>query len=409
MVVKLMAVLSFQTALFLIIGHVVLGNQLEAASDAVIKSIQSEDGDVIDCVDIYKQPALNHPALRNHKIQMEPSYVPPPTIDQTTRKINRAKGKENKESKWIKQIWHKNGSCPQGTVPIRRKTQTKDKALPIVSRTNKSSFNLSKHELSQSNKGLLRPNHAMSFLGAKGEYLGARGDIAVYNPSVERFDEYTLSDISVENGDDHNFEAVRSGWMVNPTFYGDKQTRLFTYWTADGSQNTGCFDYVCPGFVQVNNDIALGAAIEQISKPSYNEPAQVMKVLLYKDLATDHWWVSVDDKNIGYWPKELFRKLSYEVERVQWGGDVYSTRLETQPHTATAMGSGAYSSPTDWLTGSIRRIKVLLNTTVWAFPNYAYTYADQVKCYDFYIQLAADDPIFYYGGPGSGGQASKCQ
>ncbi|KAK6776660.1 hypothetical protein RDI58_027661 [Solanum bulbocastanum] len=35
-----------------------------------IKSIQSEDGDVIDCVDIYEQPALYHPALKNHKIQL---------------------------------------------------------------------------------------------------------------------------------------------------------------------------------------------------------------------------------------------------------------------------------------------------------------------------------------------------
>ena len=31
---------------------------------------QSEDGDIIDCIDIYKQPAFNHPALKNHKIQV---------------------------------------------------------------------------------------------------------------------------------------------------------------------------------------------------------------------------------------------------------------------------------------------------------------------------------------------------
>ncbi|KAK0572116.1 hypothetical protein LWI29_026373 [Acer saccharum] len=36
--------------------------------------LQSEDGDIIDCVDIYKQPAFDHPALRNHKIQMRPSF-----------------------------------------------------------------------------------------------------------------------------------------------------------------------------------------------------------------------------------------------------------------------------------------------------------------------------------------------
>ena len=32
--------------------------------------IQSPDGDIIDCVDIYKQPAFDHPLLKNHTIQV---------------------------------------------------------------------------------------------------------------------------------------------------------------------------------------------------------------------------------------------------------------------------------------------------------------------------------------------------
>lgn len=31
---------------------------------------QGDGGDLIDCVDIYKQPALNHPLLKNHTIQV---------------------------------------------------------------------------------------------------------------------------------------------------------------------------------------------------------------------------------------------------------------------------------------------------------------------------------------------------
>ncbi|XP_062089363.1 protein neprosin-like [Humulus lupulus] len=34
-----------------------------------IKTIESDDGDVIDCVDIYKQPAFDHPLLKNHTIE----------------------------------------------------------------------------------------------------------------------------------------------------------------------------------------------------------------------------------------------------------------------------------------------------------------------------------------------------
>ncbi|CAF1921010.1 unnamed protein product [Brassica napus] len=43
--------------------------KLKALNKPELKTIKSEDGDIIDCVDIYKQPAFDHPALRNHKLQ----------------------------------------------------------------------------------------------------------------------------------------------------------------------------------------------------------------------------------------------------------------------------------------------------------------------------------------------------
>ncbi|CAI9093619.1 OLC1v1029166C1 [Oldenlandia corymbosa var. corymbosa] len=429
MAVKLMAILLVETALFVITGHVVLATDSNSKherpqkvtttirdnfrrANGVIKSIQSEDGDIIDCIDIYKQPALSHPALKNHKIQMEPSYVP--TTDQTTRKINRAKGKKNKPSKSevplsvIKQIWHKNGSCPEGTVPIRRNLKTNNKAVPIVSRRYQRSFS----QLSQNNtSNLLRPNHALSVLMTDGDpYFGAQGGIAVYNPEIEKSDEYSLSDISLETGGPESFETVRSGWMVNPAVYGDKMSRFFTYWTSDGGHETGCFDHICPGFIQVSKNIALGAIIDHISTPP-NKPAELLSISIYKDMYTDNWWVDSGGEKIGYWPANLFEELNHNAEAVQWGGDVYSTRLETHPHTATGMGSGGYSSPIDWLSGSIRGIRILRilqNSLVWIYPDWAAPYADQVNCYDYNLQVVSDDPVFYYGGPGSGGQASKC-
>ncbi|KAH9713153.1 NEP-interacting protein 1 [Citrus sinensis] len=35
-----------------------------------VKTIESDDGDVIGCVDIRKQPAFNHPLLKNHTVQV---------------------------------------------------------------------------------------------------------------------------------------------------------------------------------------------------------------------------------------------------------------------------------------------------------------------------------------------------
>lgn len=36
-------------------------------------ALQTEVGDVYDCIDILKQPSLDHPLLQNHKIQV--SYI----------------------------------------------------------------------------------------------------------------------------------------------------------------------------------------------------------------------------------------------------------------------------------------------------------------------------------------------
>jgi len=36
----------------------------------IVLLLQSEDGDIIDCVSIYNQSSLDHPALKNHTIQV---------------------------------------------------------------------------------------------------------------------------------------------------------------------------------------------------------------------------------------------------------------------------------------------------------------------------------------------------
>ncbi|WZY79356.1 hypothetical protein YC2023_025740 [Brassica napus] len=50
-----------------------IDKKLRTLNKPALETIKSEDGDVIDCIDIYKQHAFDHPALRNHKIQMKPS------------------------------------------------------------------------------------------------------------------------------------------------------------------------------------------------------------------------------------------------------------------------------------------------------------------------------------------------
>ncbi|XP_056842965.1 uncharacterized protein LOC130495576 [Raphanus sativus] len=86
--------------------------KLKALNKPALKTIKSEDGDIIDCVDIYKQPAFDHPALRNHKIQMKPS------VELGSKETNIPSDSSPKPV--TSKIWTKSGQCPVGKIPIRR-------------------------------------------------------------------------------------------------------------------------------------------------------------------------------------------------------------------------------------------------------------------------------------------------
>ncbi|KAF9591664.1 hypothetical protein IFM89_005245 [Coptis chinensis] len=64
----------------------------------------------------------------------------------------------------------------------------------------------------------------------------------------------------VENGPFDQYNSLQAGWMVSPNIAGNSDTRLFIFWAVD--YNTGCYNQLCPGFVQVHSSlssIALGS------------------------------------------------------------------------------------------------------------------------------------------------------
>ncbi|KAM3685986.1 hypothetical protein ACJW31_11G162100 [Castanea mollissima] len=71
--------------------------------------IQSLDGDMVDCVDIKKQPAFDHPLLKNHTIQATKGFL----FKESNNVFSNSKP-------IITQPWHLNGRCPEGSIPIRR-------------------------------------------------------------------------------------------------------------------------------------------------------------------------------------------------------------------------------------------------------------------------------------------------
>lgn len=50
-------------------------------------------------------------------------------------------------------------------------------------------------------------------------YLGAKGDLRVYNPYVENDDEYSTSQVALLNGDAYDYECIEAGWAVSNLGY----------------------------------------------------------------------------------------------------------------------------------------------------------------------------------------------
>ncbi|OMO66912.1 hypothetical protein CCACVL1_20935 [Corchorus capsularis] len=282
------------------------------------------------------------------------------------------------------QLWQKSGKCPKGTIPVRRSKNREEDQTP-------SPFKQLK----------LQINHSKAILITEGyNYAGVKGDIKVWNPHVESDDEYSTSRVSLRSGPYYNFECVEAGWAVNPSVYGDRQTRLFVYWTADAANVTGCFDLTCPGFVQTSNEIALGAAIYPISVFE-GLPYQIT-LFIYKDPTTNNLWVQYGERtNIGYWPENLFGRLSRGAESAEWGGDVYSSMIGKSPHTKTAMGNGHFPDYISGNSGFVKRMRILDISLNLKFPEWVTSYADEYYCYrTTYVGDYIEDPEFYFGGPG---------
>ncbi|KAJ6745680.1 CARBOXYL-TERMINAL PEPTIDASE [Salix koriyanagi] len=240
-------------------------------------------------------------------------------------------------------LWQKSGSCRQGTIPVRRlpqKVALKTNSLEDYGRKKSSSYPPLTHINEDIGSNLQQSNRSVAILLTEGySYSGVKGDI----------------------------QSVEAGWAVNPSVYGDRKTRLFVYWTADASKKTGCFDLTCPGFVQTSSEIALGAAIYPLSVPS-GLPYQIT-LFIFKDPNTGNWWVQYGEKtNLGYWPPDLFASLRGNAETAQWGGEVYSSKLERPPHTRTAMGNGQFPDYISGDSGCIKRMRVRENSLVLKFP-----------------------------------------
>ncbi|CAI9105764.1 OLC1v1004772C1 [Oldenlandia corymbosa var. corymbosa] len=340
-----------------------------AMNKFTVKSIKSQDGDVIDCVDIYHQPAFDHPLLKDHTIKVAPSYHP--------------EGSNNGKKQKVPQIWQLSGECPEGTIPIRR---TENGAASMTKKKPIFSSSISTDADVQ-----LRHEYAYTQTPT-GKYFGTKAIINVWQPYVEGSREFSLSQLWIVAGWGSTLNTIEVGWHVFPQIYGgSNSTRLFIYWTNDGYRTTGCYNLGCAGFVQTNNQMAIGGAISQSE----------ITLLVWKDQKQNVWWLQYNGVILGYWPTTIFTLLKDSASLVQWGGEIINSSPNGM-HTGTDMGSGSFPQAGPGKASYFRNLQLVNDAnTLISPPNNLGGIATNKACYNINVGVNSNwGNFFYYGGPG---------
>ncbi|XP_066364248.1 protein neprosin-like [Miscanthus floridulus] len=370
--------------------------RLARLRDASVKTIQSPDGDVIDCVPAHLQPAFEHPKLRGHKPESEPAERP--------RGSGHFDIDQDEVDDPLPQVWRCSGeSCPEGTIPVRRTTE--DDVLRASSSATCFGMKARGGGFARRHSTGGGHEHAVGYVTG-GHFYGAKASLNVWPAQVASPAEFSLSQIWVISGAFGNdLNTIEAGWQVSPQLYGDNSPRFFTYWTDDAYQETGCYNLHCSGFVQTSSRVAIGAAISPIS--SYAGRQFDITLLIWKDPRRGHWWLQLGSGGsgsgglVGYWPSALFTHLGSRADMVQFGGEVVNARPAGAPHTPTQMGSGRFPHEGYARAAYFRNVQVVDwdNSLVPAAG--LRLLADRPGCYDIAGGSGgAWGTYFYYGGPG---------
>ncbi|KAI3878985.1 hypothetical protein MKW92_021208 [Papaver armeniacum] len=278
----------------------------------------------------------------------------------------------------LTQTWHKYGSCPHGTIPIRRNIRKYyHSTLSRKSRRSKNSYYKKPNTLHPNG---IRDGHEYAVIKVRGNFLGAQAKINLWNPILKEPSEMSVSQIWVDAGDQNDLNTIEAGWETN------------TY-------KNFCINYECPGFVQTSSDVSLGCNFTEIS--TFNGDQKDATFSIHKDQNSGNWWIQIQGIPVGYYPSSLFTQLSTKAAKVEFGGEIYNLHHEGR-HTTTQMGSGHLPSEGGLgISSYFSHVQVINENNEAKDPEDVKTYVSNPNCYDLKVDKKHTNGYgFYYGGPG---------
>ncbi|PIA27015.1 hypothetical protein AQUCO_08400052v1 [Aquilegia coerulea] len=172
----------------------------------------------------------------------------------------------------------------------------------------------------------------------------------------------------------------------------------------DGYQRTGCYNTICPGFVQIDPSTPLGTVLEPISVAF--GPQYEIGIEVYQDKVTGNWWLVVGSQRqmVGYWPKSIFTSLSSFADKIVWGG---AGHMKGKVHSYPDIGSGRWPEDGYGKAGYFRQIQLRsLKTKGFGYDDVDGSmidvFSDYLNCYKTsgFVNLTGGGYSFFYGGGG---------
>ncbi|KAL5204139.1 hypothetical protein ABZP36_009010 [Zizania latifolia] len=281
-----------------------------AKTDAVLKDLQTEDGQIFECVDFYEQPSFQLPYLKNHTDQVRPSRPFPPS--------RTAVNKPGSSFAKVDSI-----NCSNGTVPVLRSYN--------------SSSGIRYFGQIRAFGGYQNGNsggNLAAFATRLSSYYCAQATISVWEPYLGpgNAPRFSGSVLTMHNGENTKLSGLYVGLFVDPYLYGDDRVHLEVGWSNYG---TACVNLLCPGFVQLSSNVVVGSIVQPPSMIDGND--MVIDVRAYK-AQNLNWYLEFGEELelVGYWPNELLPHMYEAASIVSWGGITNAAPGEPFP----PMGSG---------------------------------------------------------------------
>ncbi|HVO83954.1 MAG TPA: neprosin family prolyl endopeptidase [Syntrophobacteria bacterium] len=303
-------------------------------------SFMEEGGAIYDCIPIEQQPALKGSKERVPKAPDAPPAEPAgphavggPHQEWKEHLIASPLGPDKKDQ--YGNLMH----CPPGTIPIRRLTLEDLSRFPTL----KDFFRKAPRGAGRPPRAIEPPTvpatHRWAHAFQNVNNGGGHSYLSLWDPPIGPNQIFSLSQHWYVGGSGANLQTVECGWQVYPGRLGDARCHLFTYFTADDYNTTGCYDLTCSAFVQTSSTFAPGMVLGPISV--VGGPQYIVELAYWH--TGGRWWLYFNGTSgsnaIGYYPDTLFKggALTSHATEIDYGGEVVGTT------SFPPMGSGHFA------------------------------------------------------------------